>query len=129
TGDTRAGDCSRRFLFLWRNFALQSIRQVRAAQPNHDHHHLVRGVMDELHSLLKRQLRRFTGEPQPFLEEQTDLLRAINDAYWQFDADRRMLEHSLELTSQELLEANVELSGRNTDLEMRVAARTAELSS
>src|SRR5258706_2083113 len=85
--------------------------------------------MNELHSLLKRQLRRFTGETQPFLEEQTDLLRAINDAYWQFDADRRMLEHSLELTSQELLEANVELSSRNTDLEMRVVARTAELSS
>jgi len=85
--------------------------------------------MNELHSLLKRQLRRFTGETQPFLEEQTDLLRAINDAYWQFDADRRMLEHSLELTSQELLEANVELSSRNTDLEMRVVERTAELSS
>ena len=40
-----------------------------------------------------------------------------------------MLEHSLELTSQELLEANAGLSSINTDLEMRVAARTAELSS
>ena len=84
--------------------------------------------MNELHSLLKRQLRRFTGETKLF-EEQTDLLRAINDAYRQFDADRKMLEHSLELTSQELLQANAELSSINTDLEMRVAARTAELSS
>jgi diguanylate cyclase (GGDEF)-like protein/PAS domain S-box-containing protein len=48
-------------------------------------------------------------------------LRAINDAYWQFDADRRMLEHSLELTSQELLERNAELSRINTDLEMHMA--------
>src|SRR6185503_1881819 len=82
--------------------------------------------MNELHSLLKRQLRRFTSETEI---EETDFLRAINDAYLQFDADRRMLEHSLELTSQELLEANAELSSRNIDLEMRVAARTAELSS
>ncbi len=85
--------------------------------------------MNELHSLLKRQLRRFTGDAKSLLEEQTDLLRAINDAYLQFDADRRMLEHSLELTSQELLERNAELSRINTELEMRVAARTSELSS
>ncbi len=85
--------------------------------------------MNELHTLLKRQLRRLTGETQPKLDEQTDLLHAINDAYWQFDADRQMLEHSLELTSQELLERNAELSRINAELEMRVAARTAELSS
>ena len=85
--------------------------------------------MNELHSLLKRQLRRFTGDNKSLVEEQADLLRAINDAYLQFDADRRMLEHSLELTSQELLERNAELNRINTDLEMRVAARTAELSS
>jgi len=86
--------------------------------------------MSDLHSLLKRQLRRFAGETKPFTEqEQTDLLQAINEAYWQFDSDRRMLEHSLELTSQELLERNAELSRINTELEMRVAARTAELSS
>ena len=84
--------------------------------------------MNELHSLLKRQLRRFTGKTKALPEEQTDFLRAINDAYWQFDADRKLLEHSLELTSQELLEANAELSKNNIDLEMRVAARTAELS-
>ena len=40
-----------------------------------------------------------------------------------------MLEHSLELTSQELLEKNAELSRINTELERRVAARTVELSS
>src|SRR5688572_27884294 len=79
-------------------------------------------VMNELHGLLKRQLRRFAGNSSESLpEEQTDLLQAINDAYWQFDADRRMLEHSLELTSQELLERNAELSRINTDLEMHMA--------
>ncbi len=85
--------------------------------------------MNELHSLLKRQIRRFTGETESLPHEQANLFQAINDAYLQFDVDRRMLEHSLELTSQELLEANAELSSRNTDLEMRVEARTEELSS
>ena len=66
--------------------------------------------MDELHSLLKRQLRRFSKETGSSPQEQSDFLKAINEAYLQFDADRRMLEHSLELTSQELLERNAELS-------------------
>ena len=84
--------------------------------------------MNEIHSLLKRQLRRLADEGQPLIQEQRDFLEAINKAYWQFDADRRMLEHSLELTSQELLERNTELSRVNAELERRVAARTAELS-
>jgi len=84
--------------------------------------------MDSLHSLLKRQLRRFAQETNSLVEEQSDFIQAINEAYRQFDEDRRMLENSLELTSQELLERNSELSRINADLEMRVAARTAELS-
>jgi C4-dicarboxylate-specific signal transduction histidine kinase len=84
--------------------------------------------MNGLHSLLKRQLRHFADQTIPLIEEQTGFLKAINEAYWQFDADRMLLEHSLELTSQELLERNAELSRTNTELEMRVAARTAELS-
>ena len=53
--------------------------------------------MNPLHSLLKRQLRRFAQQPNHIAEEQTDFLRAVNEAYWQFDEDRRMLENSLEL--------------------------------
>jgi diguanylate cyclase (GGDEF)-like protein/PAS domain S-box-containing protein len=84
--------------------------------------------MNPLHGLLKRQLRRFADDTIPRLEDQTDFIRAINDAYWQFEADRKMLEHSLELTSQELLERNAELDRINADLERRVIERTAELS-
>src|SRR5215217_1694719 len=86
-------------------------------------------MMDSLHSLLKRQIRRFGDQTISIMEEQNGFLRAVNDAYWQFDEDRRMLEHSLDLTSQELLEKNAELSNINTELESRVAQRTAELSS
>ena len=84
--------------------------------------------MNPLHSLLKRQLRRFAKESNPLMEEQNGFIQAVSEAYWQFDEDRRMLEHSLELTSQELLEKNAELTRINTELEQRVAARTAELS-
>jgi len=82
--------------------------------------------MSAFHSLLKRQLRRFADETVPLIEERSDFLRAINDAYRQFDEDRRMLEHSLELTSQELLDRNTELKRINIDLERRVEERTAE---
>jgi hypothetical protein len=85
--------------------------------------------MSELHSLLKQQLQKFSTEDKPLFDEQSEFLQAINDAYLQFDADRRMLERDLELTAQELLERNNELSRINRELEMRVAARTAELSS
>ncbi|HSM72152.1 MAG TPA: PAS domain S-box protein, partial [Anaerolineales bacterium] len=85
--------------------------------------------MNKLHNLLKRQLRRFTNATKPSIDDQSDLLRAVNDAYWQFDEDRRMLEHSLELTSQELLARNAELTRINAELEERVKERTVELSS
>ena len=84
-------------------------------------------LMTEFHSLLKRQLRRFAADSESMPQQQAELWQAINDAYLQFDEDRRMLEHSLELTSQELLERNAELSRSNADLELRVAERTASL--
>jgi signal transduction histidine kinase len=51
---------------------------------------------------LERQLRKFA--PGPLLGELEPLLDAIDAAYRQADADRALLERSLELTSQELLQ-------------------------
>ena len=83
--------------------------------------------MNKLHSLLKRQLRRHTNMTDLNSAIETGLLKAINEAYWEFDSDRKMLERSMELTSQELLESNVELGKINSELEMRVAERSATL--
>ncbi len=64
-----------------------------------------------MHKLLERQLlragllsadKRVPDALQPFI-------RAIDEAYQQADADRLMLERSLELTSQELLQKNTDL--------------------
>jgi diguanylate cyclase (GGDEF)-like protein/PAS domain S-box-containing protein len=75
----------------------------------------------ELHSLLKRQLAKHLegglGEcasdlgsvTNPFVEQSRALLEAVNEAYYGWDSDLRMLERSLDLSSNELLEANSEL--------------------
>jgi PAS domain S-box-containing protein len=65
--------------------------------------------MGAMHSLLKRQLKRHFGEAFDLPPQWRDFIERVNDAYGEFDGDRRMLEHSLELSSQELLDANAEL--------------------
>ena len=62
------------------------------------------------HSLLARQVRRFLGGSEEGLSGPCrELLEAINEAYWQSDHDRAMLERSMDLSSQELLQANAAL--------------------
>jgi two-component system, NtrC family, sensor kinase len=60
------------------------------------------------HSLLVRQLKKHfpEGEPPPGCQE---FLEAVDQAYRQFDDDRAMLERSLDLSSEELVQANAEL--------------------
>jgi PAS domain S-box-containing protein len=65
--------------------------------------------MEQMHSLLKRQLKRYLGRQDAIPEEWRGFVEAVNDAYWQSDSDRNMLERSLEFSSQELLQANSEL--------------------
>ncbi len=65
--------------------------------------------MEQLHSLLKRQLRRCFGDRFRIPEEWQEFVGAVNAAYREFDADREMLERALDLSSQELLQANSEM--------------------
>jgi hypothetical protein len=65
--------------------------------------------MDGMHSLLKRQLKRHLAEAAVIPAQWQAFIAAVNDAYREFDADRAMMEHSLELSSQELLDANSEM--------------------
>ena len=63
----------------------------------------------QYHSLLRRQLKNvWMGNP-PVSEKMNRFLMAIDQAYLESDVDRKMLERSLELSSQELLEANADL--------------------
>jgi len=62
-----------------------------------------------MHNLLKRQLRRCFGDHFQLPEEWAEFIGIVNAAYRESDADRAMLERALELSSQELLQANSEM--------------------
>ncbi|HEY3664484.1 MAG TPA: hypothetical protein VGL19_00745, partial [Polyangiaceae bacterium] len=63
----------------------------------------------DTHSLLARQLRHSQVDPSSLDDATKKLLEAVNSAYEDFDSTRQMLERSLELSSQELRQANAEL--------------------
>ncbi|HUR24819.1 MAG TPA: PAS domain-containing sensor histidine kinase [Candidatus Thermoplasmatota archaeon] len=67
-----------------------------------------------LHKLLERQLKRHFGiaGPPPSLGE---FLASVNASYVEADSDRRLVERSLELTSQELLQRNADLRERERE--------------
>lgn len=64
---------------------------------------------DKIHSLLKRQLKHFFGESFVVPDEWRGFIEMVNSAYHESDSDRNMLERSLELSSQELLQTNSEM--------------------
>ncbi|TAJ35076.1 MAG: PAS domain-containing sensor histidine kinase [Nitrospirae bacterium] len=61
------------------------------------------------HRLLARQLKQFFSGVQSFPKEWQGFLDAVDKAYCEADEDRNRLERSLELSSQELLQANSEM--------------------
>jgi two-component system, cell cycle sensor histidine kinase and response regulator CckA len=63
----------------------------------------------EMHSLLNRQIRRQFGTVEAIPESAIGLLEAVDEAYRQNDADRALLERALEMSSQELLQANSQM--------------------
>ena len=58
-----------------------------------------------MHSLLARQLRRFGGSVEAPPSDWSGFLEAIGSAYEAADTDRGLLERSMDLVSQELMEA------------------------
>jgi len=62
-----------------------------------------------MHRLLERQLKRFIGAGAVLSPELAGFVAAVDEAYHSADADRLMIERSLELMSQELTEANNDL--------------------
>jgi diguanylate cyclase (GGDEF)-like protein len=69
-----------------------------------------------MHKLLRRQLRKLlpNAEQQKHLH---DFLNAVSQAYEQADAERNLLERSLDLTSKELSARNRELNQKLQQLE------------
>jgi len=61
------------------------------------------------HSLLIRQLKRSFGSFASIPEEWRTFIEVVDKAYRQFDEDRTMLERSLDLSSQELLQSHSDM--------------------
>lgn len=80
-----------------------------------------------MHRLLQRQIRRYLGSVEDIPQELQRLVDAVSAAYQQSDDDRALLERSLELTSQELIDRNEQLRQRREELELLVGERTADL--
>ena len=59
-----------------------------------------------MNRLLDRQIKKFLGSTGSIAKGSEPLFKAINDAYDSFDTDRDLMERSLDLSSQELIEAN-----------------------
>lgn len=62
-----------------------------------------------MQSLLKRQLRKYFGDLTSVPESLRTFIETVEETYSQSDEDRKMLERSLELSSQELIEKNKNL--------------------
>src|SRR5919201_2569529 len=62
-----------------------------------------------MHPLLTRQMRRYLADVAPSGEGWQAFLEAVSEAYQHADTDRGMLEHSLELSAQDILQANAQL--------------------
>lgn len=70
--------------------------------------------------LLERQITKHFGSLTSVPEHLTPFIESVKETYRQADEDRKMLERSLELSSQELIEAN-------ENLELMVQERTLKL--
>ncbi|MBS4027434.1 MAG: PAS domain S-box protein, partial [Ignavibacteriales bacterium] len=67
--------------------------------------------MGSFHRLLDRQLKRYFGSEENISPKWNKFLDAVNAAYIASDEDRAMVEHSLELSSQEMLQTNAQMRG------------------
>ncbi len=82
--------------------------------------------------LLKRQIRRLIGDEDHIPEHMIPFIEAVEKSYMHYEEDRKLLERSMELSSEELEEANSSLkeeSDRNNSLLFKLRESIKELSS
>ena len=65
--------------------------------------------MSDHHPLVQRQLRKVVGPGEELSPGLAAFAAKVNEAYREFESDRVLLERSLELSSQELVQANSEM--------------------
>jgi len=71
----------------------------------------------QFHKLLNRQIKKKYGSIENAPEELLQLFDTISKTYEQYDRDNQLLERTMNLSSQELTEANEQLSSQTKELE------------
>lgn len=71
----------------------------------------------ELHSLLRRQIRKHFGSPEQVPAELWPFLEAVQNSYEHYEDGQNLLSRAVELSSQELLESNRDLRRKNEMLD------------
>ncbi|MFH1063081.1 MAG: EAL domain-containing protein [Candidatus Omnitrophota bacterium] len=69
-----------------------------------------------IHSLLDRQIKKYLGGAKNLIQEQQRFFEAVNATYNYADEERKLLERSLELSSQELRQKNSDYKQALNDL-------------
>lgn len=72
-----------------------------------------------MHNLLKRQIAKTFQSVENIPDTFRVFIQAVDDEYRESDIDRTMLEHTLELSSQELLQSNGEMRLLQNKLQQR----------
>ena len=80
-----------------------------------------------MHRILKRQVERTFEDVSKLTPEVKSLLDLVSNTYDHFDEDRKLLDRSLSLSSQEFLEKSKNLVEAKTKIEEIVHERTQEL--
>lgn len=82
-----------------------------------------------MHSLLKRQIKRAFGIDAPSLEDDKSLsalLDDISNSYDEFYKEKKFLEHTLMLNSEELTKANFTIKEQNQELKKNLEKTSDE---
>ncbi|TND10248.1 MAG: PAS domain-containing protein [Bacteroidetes bacterium] len=72
--------------------------------------------MKTLNKLLQRQFQKYCGKEEHVSEECRELFRVISESYDHYEKDRKMLERSIELSSDEMIELNNKLRKEAAEL-------------
>jgi PAS domain S-box-containing protein len=72
-----------------------------------------------LNKLLQRQVQKHFANPDAIPEEFSALLKVVSEAYDHYEKDRNMLERSIELSSDEMIDLNTRLRCEAAELEKK----------
>jgi len=84
-----------------------------------------------MNKLLERQIKKVFGEINTMPNELLPLLNTISETYDGFETDRVLMEHSFDLSTEELLEINKRLENEiaeKAEIEKELEKKVNELS-